>query len=221
MTEAQVRAGGKTIILTLTYDTWVAAGAVFDAQRQAIINGLNSAGSAALGWNNVVRATQSVAGVVRTSATVVTITLDAFPTYDISASETITITVPQAALVLATGAVVCAQTFTVTPTQIQVIDPHDGARQRKQWKKRTDAQERLQAQIREAIYGPDAVAVKEALLPYVQPEAQNYERIDWDVFGGRVEEIEQAMQSARQRALEARQREIDEDDEEVILLLNG
>lgn len=32
---------GKTIILTLTGDTFVAAGGVFDAQRQAILDGLN------------------------------------------------------------------------------------------------------------------------------------------------------------------------------------
>ena len=41
ITEADIVAGGKRIILTLTGDTWVAAGATFDAQRQAIINGLD------------------------------------------------------------------------------------------------------------------------------------------------------------------------------------
>jgi hypothetical protein len=113
ITEANVVAGGKTIILTVTGDTWVAAGATFDGQRANIIAGLTSAQSEAAGWNAVVKVNQTVAGVVRTSATVVTITLDAEATYNITATETITVTVPGSALVLG-GAVVAAPTFTVT-----------------------------------------------------------------------------------------------------------
>src|SRR6185436_15212654 len=99
ITEADVVAGGKTIVITLTNATWVAAGATFNAQRQNIINGIDSAQSEPTGWDAVVKAGQTVAGVVRTSATVVTITLDAFPTYDITAQETITVTVPASATV--------------------------------------------------------------------------------------------------------------------------
>ena len=40
ITETDIQAGGKTIILTLTNDTFVAAGATFDATRQAFIDGL-------------------------------------------------------------------------------------------------------------------------------------------------------------------------------------
>ena len=111
--EADIVAGGKTIILTLTQDTWVASGATFNAERQAIINGLDSAQSELLGWDNVVKALQGVAGVVRTSDTVVTITLDAQITYSITANETITATIPASAL---TGnvAVVATPTFTIT-----------------------------------------------------------------------------------------------------------
>lgn len=112
-TEADIVAGGKTIILTVTGDTWVAAGATFDGQRQNIINGLNSAGAEANGWNNVVRAGLGVAAVVRTSSTVVTITLTAFATYNITANETITVTVPATALDL-NAAVVAAPTFTIS-----------------------------------------------------------------------------------------------------------
>lgn len=39
--ESDIVTGGNTIILTLTGDTWVASGAAFEAQRQAIIDGLN------------------------------------------------------------------------------------------------------------------------------------------------------------------------------------
>lgn len=114
ITEADIVAGGKTIILTVTNDTWVTAGATFDGQRANIIAGLTSAQSELLGWNNVVKVLQNVTGVVRTSATVVTITLDAFATYDISAQETITATVPATAL---TGGVsqIATPTFTINP----------------------------------------------------------------------------------------------------------
>lgn len=113
-TEADIVAGGKTIILTLTGDTWIAAGAgSFDLQRQNIINGLTSAQSETLGWNLVVKALQSITGVVRTSDTVVTITLDAQATYNITATETITATIPSTALTGAV-AVVATPTFTVS-----------------------------------------------------------------------------------------------------------
>lgn len=119
-TEADIRAGGRTIIITLANDSWVAAGATFNAQRQNIINGLTSAGSELLGWNNVVKALQSVAGVVRSSGTVVTITLDAFPTYDITANETITDTIPASALTTSLTAVVGIPAFTVSFIPVQV-----------------------------------------------------------------------------------------------------
>lgn len=112
-TEADIVAGGKTIILTLTGDTFVSAGATFDAQRANIIAGLDSAQSELLGWDNVVKALQGVSGVVRTSDTVCTITLDSQATYSITANETITATIPASAL---SGgvAVVAAPTFQVT-----------------------------------------------------------------------------------------------------------
>ena len=116
VTEADIVAGGKTLIITLTNDTWIAAGALsFDVQRQNIINGVTSAQSEALGWNLVPKALQSVNGVIRTSDTVVTITWDAFATYDITSTETITVTVPGSAL---TGGLqlVATPTFTVSPT---------------------------------------------------------------------------------------------------------
>lgn len=114
LTEAEVVAGGKTIIITLTNDTWITAGALFNAQRQAIINGLDSAQAETFGWDAVVKALQGVAGVVRTSATVVTITLDAQATYNIAANETITVTVPASALSTSLVAVVATPTFNVT-----------------------------------------------------------------------------------------------------------
>ena len=115
-TEADVVAGGNTIILTLSNDTWVAAGAAFDAQRQAIIDGLDSAQSELTGWNAEVRDKEVVTSVVRTSNTVCTITLSASAAYDITATETITPTIPAAALVTSVIDVVSSPTFTVTHT---------------------------------------------------------------------------------------------------------
>jgi hypothetical protein len=113
-TEADVVTGGKTIILTLTGDTWVAAGATFDAQRQAIIDGLDSAQSELTGWNAEVRDKEVVGAVVRTSDTIVTITLTASAAYDITSTETITATIPATALVTSASAVISSPTFTVT-----------------------------------------------------------------------------------------------------------
>lgn len=120
-TETDIVTGGKTIILTLTGDTWVASGGTFDAQRQNIINGIDSAQAEATGWDAVVKATQGVSGVVRTSDYIVTVTLDAFATYDITATETVTATIPSTALNLA-GALVASPTFTVTAISASIFN---------------------------------------------------------------------------------------------------
>jgi hypothetical protein len=91
-------AGGKTIILTVSDDTWVASGTAFNAQRQNIIDGLDAASSPAGGWNSKVRDVMGTGQVVRTSDTVVTITLPATSDYDVNADEVITVTVPASAL---------------------------------------------------------------------------------------------------------------------------
>lgn len=113
--EADIVAGGKTAILTLTNDEWIAAGAgSFDLQRDEIIAAFDSAQSEATGWDLVPKATQSLGGVVRTSNTVVTITWDAFPTYNITAQETITVTVPASAILGTAENTVATPTFTVS-----------------------------------------------------------------------------------------------------------
>jgi hypothetical protein len=117
LTEAEIVAGGETIIITLTGDAWIAAGSTFEAQRQAIIDGLDAAASPATGWNNEVRDNLAVTAVVRTSDTVVTITLSAQAAYDIASSETVTVTVP--ALALEGGvAAVASPTFSVSTGRV-------------------------------------------------------------------------------------------------------
>ena len=112
-TEAEIRAGGQTAILTLTGDTWVASGATFNAQRSAIIQGFDSASAGANGWNAEIRDKEVVGAVVRTSDTVVTVTFTANTAYNISANETITVTVPGAALT-GTNPITATPTFTIT-----------------------------------------------------------------------------------------------------------
>lgn len=115
-TEAQIVSGGRTILLTLpTGYTWVTAGATFNAERQGIINGLDSLGSEANGWNVRVRDTEVVGAVVRSSDTLVTITLSASGSYAITANETIVVTIPASAITGA-PAVFAEPTFTVTAT---------------------------------------------------------------------------------------------------------
>ncbi len=98
VTEAQIVAGGETIILTISNGKWVPSGATFNAARQAIIDGLDSAQAEAAGWDVEVRDKEVVGAVVRTSDTVVTITLTAQAAYSVTADETITPTVPAAAM---------------------------------------------------------------------------------------------------------------------------
>ena len=111
--ESDITAGGGVITLTLAGDTWVTVGATFDAQRQNIIDGLDSAQSEGTGWDAVVKANEVVTAVVRMSNTVVRITLTAHATYDITATETITATVPATALTTSASAVDASPTFTV------------------------------------------------------------------------------------------------------------
>jgi hypothetical protein len=116
-TVAEVIAGGETVIITLTNTTWVAAGSTFNAQRQAIIDGMVSSSSGTFGWN-AIRSSFAVDDVVRTSDTVVTITLSAASTYSIIADETITVTVPAAAINYG-GSISSPPTFDITTSFVE------------------------------------------------------------------------------------------------------
>lgn len=90
-TEADIIAGGKTIILTLDSGyTWLAAGANFNGTRQAIIDGLSGTGV------SVIRAAMAVTDVARTSAQIVTITLPAVPLFNATGSVQVSWTMPLA-----------------------------------------------------------------------------------------------------------------------------
>lgn len=108
--------GGETIIITLTNETWLAAGTGpigSIANTQSIIDGLDSAQSETFGWNAEVRDKLPISSVVRTSDTIATITLGPHPDYDITVDEIITVTVPASALTAA-AELIATPTFTIT-----------------------------------------------------------------------------------------------------------
>ena len=96
VTVAELITGGQTLIITLT-NAIFARGTVFNAARQAIIDGCIGDGDEEFGWNNYVREEIDVANVVRTSDTVVTITLDAAALTALASPEAVTITLPAVA----------------------------------------------------------------------------------------------------------------------------
>jgi len=107
-TEAEIVSGGKTIIITLTNDTWGPTVGDDNAITTAIINGIDSNCSEIYGWDAVVKAGLDYTDVSRDSSTQVTVTLNAEATYDISANETITVTIPASALVTSSQELVAA-----------------------------------------------------------------------------------------------------------------
>ena len=114
-TESQIVSGGQTIVITLTNDTWLAAGTGpigSIANTQALIDGLVSAQSETNGFN-AERTNIAVTDIARTSSTVATLTLPVLGTYEITADETLTWTIPAAVL---TGAspVVATPTIGIT-----------------------------------------------------------------------------------------------------------
>ncbi len=111
--ETEIGAGAETIILTLTGAQWVATAGDDNAITDAIIAGIDSAQGEGAGWDAVVKGNMVFGDVARTSATVITITLGAEPTYAITANETITVTIPDSAILNQSG-MTASPTFAVT-----------------------------------------------------------------------------------------------------------
>jgi len=173
LTESQVVAGSQTIIITLTNDTWVTAGATFNAQRQNIIDGITSAQSEATGWNNEVRDNEVVGSVVRTSDTVVTITLSAAPAYDVTSDESITVTVPASALVTSASAVVATPALTVTADVEAVANAGGITKARKRAGPR-----RFLVEIDGQFFDADSVQAVQAQLEWVRKLAKESAETD-------------------------------------------
>jgi len=123
VTEGEIIVGGETIILTLTNDTWHANMGTDDASTTALIAGLDSGGAEAAGWDAVVKANMVFGDITRTSDTVVTIILAAEATYSIIANETVTATIPAAAI-NGPEAVLASPTFAITAINT-AANPHN------------------------------------------------------------------------------------------------
>jgi hypothetical protein len=114
VTEAQIVNGGETLILTLTNGTWAASGSVFNALRQSFLDGLVGTTSGTYSWLTAVIGQGVVSNVVRTSDTIVTITLPAAAAFGIVADETVSITIPANSIVNTAGATVAATLVPIT-----------------------------------------------------------------------------------------------------------
>jgi hypothetical protein len=112
-TEADIVTGGKTIILTLTGDTFVAG----TVSEDGIAAGSDSDQAASgTNWDSLIKTDLDNTDVVLSVGdTVATITLPAYATYDISAAETITWTIPSASLTTSTSDIISSPTFTISP----------------------------------------------------------------------------------------------------------
>ena len=168
VTQVELREGGRELIITLTGDTWVAAGIAFENERSGIISGLTSAQSELTGWNNIIRDNLDDAAVVRTSDTVVTVTISDdydidLSSYLITADETITVTVPASALVTSSTALVPG-TFDIAFQAVEETAVYSGgwdvySRMKSEEEKR---RERVEMGIIEDLPEPQQEAVKKA-----------------------------------------------------------
>lgn len=112
ITESDIVTGGKTIILTVTGDTFVTG----TTSEDGIAAGSDSAQAEANGWDALIKGDLDNTDVVLSGGnTIATITLPAYASYDITAQETITWTIPAASLTTSSSPVVATPTFTIDP----------------------------------------------------------------------------------------------------------
>jgi len=116
--ESEIVTGNETIIITLTDDTWAAAGTGpigSTADTQALIDGIDGDVAGGTGWDAEVKANLVPADdVVRDSPTQCTITTNAAAGYAISSDETVTVTIPAVVLVTSADPVEATPVITIT-----------------------------------------------------------------------------------------------------------
>lgn len=122
ITETDIVTGGKTVILTLTGDTFVTG----TTSEDGIAAGSDSAQAEANGWDALIKTDLDNTDVVLSGGdTIATITLPAYATYDITAQETITWTIPAASLTTSSDPIVATPTFTVDQVSAAAWYPYD------------------------------------------------------------------------------------------------
>eukprot|EP00163_Fabomonas_tropica_P034660 TRINITY_DN96_c0_g1_i7.p1 TRINITY_DN96_c0_g1~~TRINITY_DN96_c0_g1_i7.p1 ORF type:complete len:4713 (-),score=554.72 TRINITY_DN96_c0_g1_i7:428-12508(-) len=97
--EEDIVAGGSTIVITLTSDQWQPSVGGLNGLTLSVLNGIVSSQNEASGFNSQVKPLLTASHLVRNSNTVVTITLPPVSGYSITASESLVVTIPNAAIV--------------------------------------------------------------------------------------------------------------------------
>lgn len=108
--ESEIVAGGETIIYTVSNDTWVATIGDDNSITTDFLAGITGNDAGANGWDNEVALVHG--DLVRTSATVLTLTLPATAGYQIDTNETLTHVIPASAF--------SDRSTTLTPATIAV-----------------------------------------------------------------------------------------------------
>lgn len=111
-TELDIVTGGKTIILTLSGDTFVTG----TTSEDAIAGGSDSdIAASGTNWDSLIKTDLDNTNLVLSVGdTIATITLPAYASYDISSTETITWTIPSASLTTGTSDIIATPTHTIT-----------------------------------------------------------------------------------------------------------
>lgn len=110
ITESDIVTGGKTVIITLTGDTFVTG----VSSEDGIAAGSDSDKTGANKWDALIKTDLDNTDVVLSGGnTIATITLPAYASYDTDEQETITWTIPAASLTTSGSDVVASPTFTV------------------------------------------------------------------------------------------------------------
>jgi len=118
--EDDITAGGKTIILTLTGDTFVTG----TTSEDGIAAGSDSDKTGANKWDALIKTDLDNGDVVLSGGdTVATITLPTYATYDTTETETITWTIPAASLTTSSAPIVATPTFTIAAVAVTAVPP--------------------------------------------------------------------------------------------------
>lgn len=217
LTEALIVAGGESITLTVSNDTWVATVGDDNAITDALIAGLDSDGAEATGWDAVVKAGLAHGDVTRDSDTQLTILLPAFASYDIAANETITATIPATAL---TGAVetVANPTFTVSFVSLAVTEGAGKSR-----KKKYPRRVMIDGVLHWVRNAEEERQLLQAVIDRARDAAKTAEALNDVELAAKIKvravKIEKRLAKVDARADEWRQQLLNEDEE--ILLLMG
>lgn len=120
LTEADIVNGGKTIIITLTSDTWASDVISSATKREALIDGFKFANSTidTDQWNNMLDVIKASAGFTRVSNTAVTITLPRAAAFNISGSLEVKLTVP-GSVINSPSNLPEVKAFTISPVNTQ------------------------------------------------------------------------------------------------------